>query len=63
VHYKDLEKGLWPGPGFLNLATNHLGYDLPDEAAKVAFWLQKRQEVYVRWRGRSWRARYLRGPT
>jgi hypothetical protein len=51
VHYKDPEKGLWPGPGFFNLATKHLGYHLPDDPSKVAFWLEKRREVLDRWRG------------
>ncbi len=59
VHYKDPDKGLWPGPGFFNLATKHLGYDLPDDVSKVAFWVEKRQEVLDRWRrpGRGSRAR------
>jgi len=45
VHYKVPDKGLWAGPGFFNLATKHLGYHLPDERSKVAFWLEKRKEV------------------
>ena len=57
VHYKDPGSGLWPGPGFFNLATKHLGYDLPDELAREAFWLQKREEVLERWRGRGRRRR------
>ncbi len=51
VHYKDPDKGLWPGPGFFNLATKHLGYDLPDDLSRTAFWVEKRQEVHDRWRG------------
>lgn len=51
VHYKDLGKGLWPGPGFFNLATKHLGHHLPDEPSNVAFWLEKRKGVLEPWRG------------
>ena len=50
VHYKDPEKGLWPGPGFFNLATKHIGYHLPDDPSKAAFWLEKRKEALDRWR-------------
>lgn len=53
VHYKDPQKGLWPGPGFFNLATKHLGYDLPDDQSKIAFWVEKRREVLDRWRGQG----------
>ena len=63
VHYKDPEKGFWPGPGFFNLATKHLGYNLPDRISQEMFWIEKRQEVYDRWRGGGRRVRRPLSPT
>jgi hypothetical protein len=61
VHCKDPEAGPWSGPGFFNLATKHLEYDLLDKTAKEAFWIQKRQEMLERWRGGGRRNRRQRG--